>query len=125
METLVIDNAALSGHVFTTNNIDLFGKHTVLDLSGLKFHKGASAKYHPATHILDVHSGGVTDVFTLVSPLGTHFVAAKDGQGGTKLTLDPPHHTVASLSPHDFADQHWATDTAGSAGHFSDFLFTA
>jgi autotransporter-associated beta strand protein len=125
IETLIIENAALSGHVFTTNNIDLFGKHTVLDLSGLKFHKGATAKYHPATHILDVHSGGVTDVFKLLSPAGTHFKAASDGHGGTKVTLNPPHHTVASLSTHDVAEVHWATDTAGSAGHLSDFLFTA
>jgi autotransporter-associated beta strand protein len=126
IETLMVENSALSGHVFG-NNIDLFGKHTVLDLSGLKFHKGATAKYHPATDILDVHSGGVTDVFKLVSPLGTHFVAAKDGQGGTKVTLDPPHHTaaLASLSTHDVAEQNWATDIAGSAGHLSDFLFTA
>ena len=122
--TLAIENAALLGQVFG-NAIDSFARHDVLDLVGLSFHKGATAKYHPATDILDVHSGGVTDVFKLVSPLGTHFVAAKDGQGGTKVTLDPPHHTVASLSTHDVAEQHWATDTAGRAGHLSDFLLTA
>jgi autotransporter-associated beta strand protein len=122
--TLAIENAALSGHVFE-NEIDTFGKNDILDLSGLKFHKRATAKYHPGTDILDVHSGSITDVFKLVVPLGTHFVAAKDGQGGTKVTLDPPHHTVASLSTHDVAEQHWATDTAGRAGHLSDFLLTA
>jgi hypothetical protein len=122
----MIGNAALSGHVFTTNNIDFFGKHDVLDLTGLKFHKGATAKYHPATDILDVHSGLVTDILTLFAPLGTHFVAAKDGPG-TKVTLDPPAHTttVASLATHDVAEQHWATDIAGSGSHPGDFLFTA
>jgi hypothetical protein len=67
----------------------------------------------------------VTDVFTLLSPHGTHFKAANDGHGGTKVTLDPPPvtATAASLSPHDFTDQHWTTHTAGSAGHLSDFLF--
>ena len=124
--TLTIENAALFGHHFT-NNIDFFGKHDVLDLSGLKFHKGATAKYHPATDILDVHSGHVTDVFTLLSPHGTHFAVTNDGHGSTTVTLDPPHHTavVASLSTNDVAEQHWATDIAGSAGHLSDFLFTA
>jgi autotransporter-associated beta strand protein len=119
IETLKIENAALFGHHFT-NNIDFFGKHNILDLSGLKFHKGATAKYHPATDILDVNSGTVTDKFTLVSPLGTHFVAAKDGHGGTKVTLDPPAHTstVASLATHDVAEQHWA----GGASHPDDFL---
>jgi hypothetical protein len=72
-------------------------------------------------------SGHVTDVLTLVSPHGTHFVAGNDGHGGTKVTLDPPPvaASVASLSPHHFAEQRWATDTAGSTGHLSDFLFTA
>jgi hypothetical protein len=124
---LKIDNAALSGHVFATNAIDFFGKHDVLDLPGLKFHKLASAHYNVSNDHLRVHSGHVADTLTLVSPHGTHFTAANDGHGGTKVTLGPPPHTaaVASLSPHDFADQHWATDIAGSAGHLSDFLFTA
>jgi hypothetical protein len=122
--TLAVDNAALSGHVFG-NEIDFFGKHDVLDLTGLKFHPGATATFHHEH--LKVRSGGVTDVFTLLSPHGTHFKAASDGHGGTKVTLDPPPATaaVASLSPHHFADQHWANDVAGSAGHLTDFLFTA
>jgi hypothetical protein len=124
--TLKIENAALSGHVFG-DPIALFAKSDVFDLSGLKFHAGAKAKYHPATDVLTIHSGHVTDVLTLLSPHGTHFVAAKDGQGGTKVTLAPPHHTAAvvSLSTHDFAEPHWATDIAGGAGHLGDFLFTA
>jgi autotransporter-associated beta strand protein len=123
---LMIENAALFHHIFG-NRIDFFAKHDVLDLTGLKFHSGATAKYHPAKHLLSVHSGHVSDKLTLFSPLGKHFTLAKDGQGGTLVTLTPPHvaATVASLSPHDFADQHWATDTAGSAGHLGDFLFTA
>ena len=120
--TLGVDTAALSGHVFG-NEIDFFGKHDVLDLTGLKFHPGATATFHHEH--LKVRSGGVTDVFTLLSPHGTHFKAANDGHGGTKVTLDPPPvtATAASLSPHDFTDQHWTTHTAGSAGHLSDFLF--
>jgi autotransporter-associated beta strand protein len=115
IETLMIENAALLGHVFTTNNIDFFGKHDVLDLSGLHFHAGASAKYHPATDILDVRSGHVTDILALLSPHGTHFVAAKDGHGGTKVTLDPPHvATVVSEVPHHLN---------GSAHHLGDYLW--
>jgi hypothetical protein len=37
-----------------------------------------------------VHSGGVTDVFTLVSPHGTHFEAVSDhhgNHGGTDVFL--------------------------------------
>jgi autotransporter-associated beta strand protein len=124
--TLTIENGALSGHVFG-NPIDFFAKHDVLDLTGLRFHAGASAKYHRASHDLIVHSGHVTDTLMLLSPHGTHFAVANDRHGGTKVTLDPPHHaaTVASLSTHDFAEQHWTTDVEGSASHLSDFLFTA
>jgi hypothetical protein len=37
----------------------------------------------------------------------------------------PALAAAASLSTHDFAEQHWATDVTGSAGHVSDFLFAA
>jgi autotransporter-associated beta strand protein len=122
--TLKIENAALSGHVFGTP-IALFAKSDVLDLSGLKFHAGARAKYHPATDVLTVHSGHVTDALTLLSPHGNHFTTANDGHGGTMVTLGPPPHAVAvaSLSQHDFAGQHGATDIAGSASHLGDLLF--
>ena len=84
--TLAVDNAALSGHVFG-NEIDFFGKHDILDLAGLHFHAGATAKYHPATEVLAVHSGHTTDKLTLVSPHGTHFEAASDHHGGTDVFL--------------------------------------
>ena len=77
---------ALSGHVFG-NEIDFFGKHDILDLAGLHFHAGATAKYHPATEVLAVHSGHTTDKLTLVSPHGTHFEAASDHHGGTDVFL--------------------------------------
>jgi autotransporter-associated beta strand protein len=125
--TLKVDNAALSGHVLTTNNIDFFGKHDVLDLTGLHFHHGAKVTYHNGTHLLTVRSGHVTDVLTLLSPHGTHFIAANDGRGGTKITLDPPPaaaHAVASLSGHDPSGE-WAGDLSASSNHMSDFLFVA
>jgi autotransporter-associated beta strand protein len=85
--TLAIENAALSpGHVFE-NHIKAFGKHDTLDLAGLHFHAGATAKYHPATDVLTVHSGHGTDKLTLVSPHGTHFQAASDHHGGTEVFL--------------------------------------
>ena len=86
IETLKIENAALLGHHFT-NKIDNFGKHDFLDLAGLHFHAGATAKYHPATEVLAVHSGHVTDKLTLVSPHGTHFEAVSDHHGGTEVFL--------------------------------------
>jgi hypothetical protein len=119
--TLKVDNAALSGHAFT-NPIDFFAKHDMLDLIGLKFHHGASAKYHKATGLLTVHSGHVTNTLTLLDPLGTHFVVSKDGHGGTKVTLDPPAtttHAVASLAAHEVS-----ADSATDSNHMSDFLFT-
>ena len=85
--TLEIDNAALSAHVFATNPIDLFGKHDVLDVTGLHFRTGATATYHKASHHLTVHSGHVTDTLTLLSPHGTHFHAASDHHGGTDVFL--------------------------------------
>ena len=85
--TLKIENAALSGHVFSSNDIDSFSRRDVLDLTGLKFHAGAKATYHPATDRLIVHSGRVTDTLTLVSPHGTHFHAASDHHGGTDVFL--------------------------------------
>jgi autotransporter-associated beta strand protein len=84
---LIVENAALSpGHVFE-NHILAFGKKDILDLSGLHFHKGASAKYHPATDVLMVHSGHATDRLTLVSPLGFDFHTANDHHGGTEVFL--------------------------------------
>jgi hypothetical protein len=61
------------------------------------------------------------------SVAGTHFAVANDGHGGTKVKLDPPHvaATLASVSTHDFVEQHWANDIAGSAGHLTDFLLVA
>jgi autotransporter-associated beta strand protein len=84
--TLKLENAALSGHTFE-NAIDFFAGHDVVDLSGLKFHAGAEATYHKATHRLAVHSGHVTDALTMISPHGTHFAAASDGHGGTEVLL--------------------------------------
>jgi autotransporter-associated beta strand protein len=125
LKVLKIENVALLGNVFT-NDIVSFGRHDVLDLTGLKCHAGATATYHKASQRLTVHSGH-TDTLTLFGPHGTHFTAANDGHGGTKVTLDPPPATAAaaSLSSHHFAEQHWATDVGGSAGHPGDFLFTA
>jgi autotransporter-associated beta strand protein len=84
--TLRIENAALDGRAFD-NPIIAFGKHDVIDLAGLHFHAGATARYHPATHHLTVHSGGTTDVLTLLSPHGTHFRAVTDHHGGTDILL--------------------------------------
>ena len=83
---LKIDSTGLSGHVFA-NAIDGFGKHDVLDLSGLHFLAGATANYHEANHHLTVHSGHVIDTLTLNSPHGTHFDAVNDGHGGTAVFL--------------------------------------
>ena len=121
--TLKVETAALSSRAFA-NPIDFFGKHDVLDLSGLKFHAGARATYHKATHLLAVHSGRVTDTLTLLDPLGTHFAVANDKHGGTKVTLVPlatSTHAVASLASHDVG----AANVAAGNNHMSDFLFTA
>ena len=85
--TLKVENTALSSHVFATNPIDFFAKHDVLDLTGLHFHAGAKATYHKASHHLTVHSGGVTDTLTLLSPHGTHFETASDHHLGTDVFL--------------------------------------
>jgi autotransporter-associated beta strand protein len=84
--TLEIDKAALLAHHFG-NAIDNFGKHDFLDLAGLHFHSGATATYHKLNHLLRVHIGSVADTFTLNSPLGTHFEAARDHHGGTEVFL--------------------------------------
>ena len=84
--TLEIDNAALSAHHFG-NSTDNFGKHDFVDLTGLRFHAGATATYHKANHNLTVHSGSATDTLTLLSPHGTHFAAASDHHGGTDVFL--------------------------------------
>ena len=124
--TLMVENASLSGHSFA-NPIDFFAKRDALDLTGVHFHAGARATYHKATHLLTVHSGSVTDTFTLLFPKGTHFVAARDGHGGTKITLDPPPatvHAMASLAAHDLSGE-WAGDVFAGCNHMSDFLFAA
>jgi autotransporter-associated beta strand protein len=83
---LTITNTALSGNAFG-NAIDGFGRHDILDVTGLHFHAGASAVYHPMSGQLKVHSLGVTDTLALVSPHSTHFAAVSDGHGGTDVLL--------------------------------------
>jgi hypothetical protein len=109
----------MSGHVF--DNL------IALDLSGLRFHAGAKAKY-PSTDVLTVHSGHVTDTLTLHAPHGTQFAVANDGHGGTKITLDPPAtitHAVALLAGNDLSAGEWAGDLTAGGNHMSDFLLTA
>jgi autotransporter-associated beta strand protein len=125
--TLRIENAALSGHVFASP-IEFFGKRDSIDLAGLHFHTGATTTYRKASHHLTVHSGHVTDTLLLLSPHGTHFIAANDGHGGTKVTLDSPGaaaHGSALLAGHDLGPGGSAGDHTASGAHMSDFLFTA
>jgi hypothetical protein len=70
-----------------------------------------------------VHSGHVTDTLTLLSKHGTHFIAANDGHGGTKVTLEPPPvtATMASLSTDGIIGRDWATRVSG-ANHTDGFL---
>ena len=85
-QILKIENGALLGHHFG-NEIDFFGRHDVLDLTSLRFHPGATAKYHAFNDTLKVHSGHVTDILTVDAPQGTHFATAGDGHGGTDVFL--------------------------------------
>src|SRR5262249_15131355 len=85
---LKIENPAWIHHAFG-NAIDFFGAHDVLDFTGLRFHAGATATYHPRSHVLIVRSGHVIDAVRLFSPEGTHFVTANDGHHGTKVMLAP------------------------------------
>jgi autotransporter-associated beta strand protein len=125
--TLKIDNAALSelfGHIFYGAPINSFGGHDILDLTGLHFHRGATATYNAGTDILFVNSGSLTYELALLSPHGTQFAVANDRHGGTRVTLDSPPvtATVVSLSTHDWGAHHPAADLA-SATHLGDFLF--
>jgi autotransporter-associated beta strand protein len=108
--TLAIENAALSGHAFA-NPVRAFGKHDILDLTGLKFHSGATATYHKATHLLTIHSGNVTDTLTLLSPLKTHFTVTKDGHGGSDVMLAHGASPHAALLDHELS-------LSASAGDF-------
>jgi autotransporter-associated beta strand protein len=124
---LEIANSAILFGLGFPGKINFFGKHDVIDLTGLHFHAGAHASYQAAGGVLTVHSGSVTDELFLNSPLGTHFLAARDGHGGTKITLDPPPataHAVTSLAGHDLSGE-WAGDLSASSNHMSDFLFAA
>jgi autotransporter-associated beta strand protein/predicted outer membrane repeat protein len=126
---LAIENAALPRQVFG-NRIDFFGNHDVIDLTGLHFHAGAKAKYHPADHTLTVTSHGVTDTLTLFSPLRTHFRVANDGHGGTKVTLAPvkgTHHAAVVVS-HDAIAHPTVADlplSSHDASHAGGWLFEA
>ena len=102
-----------------------------MPISGLResraFAGATCTNYQAAFGALTVHSGRVTDELVLNSPLGTQFVAAKDGHGGTKITLDPPPatvHAMASLAAHDLSGE-WAGDVFAGCNHMSDFLFAA
>jgi hypothetical protein len=123
---LDITNAALVGHVFD-NEIDLFGKHDVLDLTGLRFHRGAAATYHRAGHHLKLHSGHVTDTLTLHAPHVFHFGVASDHHGGTDVTLQHSlgAGSAASLFSHGVSVEHWTPDAVGNGDHVSDYPLVA
>jgi len=115
--TLKIDNAALSDlfdHTFAIQ-INSFGRHDVLDLTGLHFHHGATARYDAATEDLFVRSGVLTYDLSLQSPLGRHFAVANDGHGGTKVTLALPHAAAVVSQSGQHLD--------GSAHHLGDYLW--
>jgi hypothetical protein len=79
-----------------------------------------------ASNLLTVRSGHVTDILTLLDPVGTHFIASRDGHGGTKVTLAAAHlhAAVASLAGHDLSADGLAGDLPASSAHMNDFLFT-
>jgi len=106
-QTLKIAKGALSNKEFTTD-IDNFGFGDVIDLTGLKFVKGAKAIYDDLTDTLTVKSGKVTNKLTLIDPEGTSFKAVDDKHGGTKVVLKATSSTaVASNSDaHDSPSFH-------------------
>jgi autotransporter-associated beta strand protein len=122
-QTLRIENAALSGNAFT-NTIDSFGTGDAIDLAGLVFAPGATVTYNTSSHLLAVTSNGITDMLTLTNPASTHFIAASDGAGGTKVLLGP----AGSADPRvDFnadglSDILWQSDNGTGAVWLMDGL---
>ena len=130
--TVKIENQAMSGRVFANPIGFELGIKSIIDLAGLKFHPGATAKYHPAGHHLTVHSGHVTDTLILEPSflVGAHFHASSDRHGGTKVTVVTPatiQHAVASPDLHGWDAAQSTADLADSyfASQPGDFLITA
>ena len=122
----------MSGRVFGNPIGFELGIKSIIDLAGLKFHPGATAKYHPAGHHLTVHSGHVTDTLILEPSflVGAHFHASSDRHGGTKVTVVTPatiQHAVASPDLHGWDAAQSTADLADSyfASQPGDFLIMA
>jgi autotransporter-associated beta strand protein len=111
-QTLRIENAALSGNAFT-NTIDSFGTGDAIDLAGLVFAPGATVTYNTSSHLLAVTSNGITDMLTLTNPASTHFIAASDGAGGTKVLLGPAGSVLHDFNADGNSDVLWRQDGSG------------
>jgi autotransporter-associated beta strand protein len=85
-ETLILDDAVLTGNVFA-NVVMSLGDDDAVDFSGLAYAAGTTTSYDEATGLVTVTGRDGTYAFTAVNPGEAAFTAMSDGDGGTRIVL--------------------------------------
>ena len=96
-QTLKITNKALPAHHFAAPIVNM-NIGDALDLTGLKFVKGAKATFNFFNETLKVKSGATTVTLDDFRPLAFNFKVVNDGHGGTKVLVVAAHAKSAAGS---------------------------
>ncbi len=99
-ETLMIDDAAMSGTAFA-NTVYGLGLDDAVDFTGLSFTAGTIVDYDSTSGLVTVTGKAETYTFTLLFPYESALVAVSDGSGGTKIMLRDVGESIRGTAKSD------------------------